>query len=62
MSENFDPRSNFITKYFNRLGAVKQLASLDRYFFYEKCKKMKEKILSITSREQVTNHDELYNE
>lgn len=58
----FENRGRFISKYFNLLGAVKQLASLDRHFFKQKCEKMKDKILSITTREQVEHDDSLYND
>ncbi len=58
----FEPRGNYIAKYFNRLGAVKQLASLDREYFYNKCKSMKDKILSVTTRDQVINNEELFND
>lgn len=56
-----EPRCLFITKYFNRLGSSKQLAYMDRSFFYNKLEKLKDKILSITSREQ-TNDDVLYDD
>ncbi len=56
----FEPRGTFISKYFNRLGAVKQLAYLDRDFFRQKCESIKDKILSVTTRDQVINDDSLY--
>lgn len=56
----FEPRGTFITKYFNRLGAVKQLAYLDREYFTQKCENIKEKILSIKTRDQVVNDETLY--
>lgn len=56
----FENRGRFISKYFNLLGAVKQLASLDRDFFKQKCEEMKDKILSITTREQVEKDESLY--
>ncbi|MCD8297983.1 MAG: DUF6339 family protein [Prevotella sp.] len=55
----FENRGRFIAKYFNRLGAVKQLTYFDRDFFRQKCEIMKDKILSVTTREQLEN-DELY--
>ena len=54
-------RGQFITKYFNRIGAVKQLAFLEHNYFYSKCEHMKDKILSITSRRQLSD-ESLYNE
>lgn len=53
-------RGQFITKYFNRIGAVKQLASLKRDFFYSTCEQMKDKILSVTSRDKLKD-ESLYN-
>mgnify|MGYP000076815708 CR=1 FL=1 len=58
----FEARGTFIAKYFNRLGAVKQLAYLDRDYFKHKCENMKDKILNVTSREQVVNDESLYND
>lgn len=58
----FEPRGTFIAKYFNRLGAVKQLAYLDREYFTAKCESMKDKILSVTTRDQVVNDETLYND
>lgn len=58
----FEYRGRFIAKYFNRLGAVKQLAYLDREYFTAKCDSMKDKIFSITSAEQVANDETLYND
>lgn len=54
-------RGQFITKYFNRVGAVKQLAFLKRDYFYSKCVVLKDKILSITSRNQLSD-ESLYND
>lgn len=54
-------RGQFITKYFNRIGAAKQLAFLKRDYFYATCEHMKDKILSVTSRKQLSD-DSLYNE
>lgn len=56
----FEPRGTFISKYFNRLGAVKQLAYLERDYFTHKCESIKDKILSVISRDQVVNDDSLY--
>lgn len=45
--EHFRQRSRWISQYFNKLGAVKQLRSLDRKFFSSELEKRKEVILSI---------------
>ena len=50
-----EDRGRFISKYFNRLGAVKQLAFLNRDFFYAKCEQLKDKILSVTSRNKLSD-------
>ena len=57
----FEYRGRFISKYFNRLGAVKQLTYLDRDFFYGICSKMKDKIIYVTKLEQVSD-ESLYND
>lgn len=59
--QNIELRGQFISKYFNRLGAVKQLAYLDREYFYYVCKQMKDKILSIVKREQL-QEESLYSD
>ena len=51
--QNIELRGQFISKYFNRLGAVKQLAFLNRDYFKYVCERMKDKILSIVKREQL---------
>lgn len=61
MNNALEYRGQFITKYFNRMGAVKQLAFLKRDYFYSKCEHMKDKILSVTSRKQLSD-ESLYNE
>ena len=53
----FEYRGLFIAKYFNRLGGSKQLSSLPREFFKMELEKIKDIILSITSKEQVSNVD-----
>ena len=53
----FEYRGLFIAKYFNRLGGSKQLSSLPRDFFKNELDKIKDTILSITSKEQVSNVD-----
>ena len=60
-SNAMEYRGRFIAKYFNRLGAVKQLSYLNRDFFYVVCEKMKEKILSITKISQLYD-ESLYND
>ena len=57
----FEYKGQFITKYFNRLGSSKQLVYMDRDFFYNTLKKIKDKITSITCREDI-NNDMLYND
>lgn len=56
-----DPRLIFIAKYFNRLGSSRQLAYLDRHFFYDKLLSMKDRIMLIDTRED-TSVNELYND
>ncbi len=56
-SSSSETRGEFITKYFNQLGGVKQLASLDRNFFYSECERIKPKVLDITARGHVQNVD-----
>ncbi|MBR5898529.1 MAG: hypothetical protein IKZ14_03565 [Muribaculaceae bacterium] len=53
----FEYRGLFIAKYFNRLGGSKQLSSLPRDFFKKELDKIKDTILSITSKAQVSNVD-----
>ena len=50
---HFSSRCIYIIQYFNRLGAVKQLAYMDRYFFKEELMKNKDVLLKITSKAQV---------
>ena len=57
----FEYRGRFISKYFNRLGAVKQLAYMKRDFFYEICTAMKDKIMSVTKFKQLSD-ESLYND
>lgn len=54
---NFENRGQFISKYFNQLGGVKQLASLGRSFFRAECERIKPKLLEVTDRENVQNVD-----
>lgn len=57
IDKSFESRGLFIAKYFNRLGGAKQLSFLEREYFCNELDKIKSAILSITSREQVTNAD-----
>ena len=57
----FENRGQFLLKYFNRIGAVKQLAYLKRDYFYNTCEKIKDKILKVTKREQLAD-ESLYTE
>ena len=50
---HFNSRCIYIAQYFNRLGAVKQLAYLDRSFFKEELMKKKEILKTVTSKAQV---------
>lgn len=50
---HFNSRCIYIAQYFNRLGAVKQLAYMDRNFFKEELMKKKPVLLTVTSKAQV---------
>ena len=50
---HFSSRCIYIIQYFNRLGAVKQLAYMDRSFFKEELMKKKNVLLTVTSKAQV---------
>ena len=52
-SEHFRQRSRWISQYFNKMGAVKQLRSLGRDYFYSELAKLKDVILSIETDEDV---------
>lgn len=52
-SEHFRQRSRWISQYFNKMGAVKQLRSLNRDFFYSELVKLKDVILNIKTDEDV---------
>ena len=56
---HFSSRCIYIAQYFNRLGAVKQLAYLDRDFFKNELMKKKPILLNITSKAQVLAGDDL---
>ena len=50
---HFNSRCIYIAQYFNRLGAVKQLAYMDRNFFKEELMKKKGILKTVTSKAQV---------
>lgn len=52
-SEHFRQRSRWISQYFNKMGAVKQLRSLNRHYFYSELIRLKDVILSIETDEDV---------
>lgn len=56
----WSPRGAYVVVYFNRLGAIKELSYLDRTFFYDECVKLIPKLKSITSLDEITNNDEIY--
>ena len=56
---HFNSRCIYIAQYFNRLGAIKQLAYLDRDFFKNELMKKKPILLNVTSKAQVLAGDEL---
>ena len=56
--DNFvDTRGLFISKYFNMLGATKQLSSLPKQFFMEEMEKLYPIIMSIHGRDDVSNKE-----
>lgn len=57
MDVAFEHRGFFIAKYFNRLGGTKQISFLPREFFKKELESIKETILAITSRKDVSNLD-----
>lgn len=52
-SEHFRQRSRWISQYFNKIGAVKQLVYFKRDYFYSELTKIKDKLLSIKTDEDV---------
>ena len=60
MNEHVAARGSYLIVYFNRLGAIKELAYLDRNFFKQECEKLKDKILDLTSYKGLYNNDEIY--
>lgn len=53
--EHFRQRSRWISQYFNKIGAVKQLRSLNRDYFYSELNRQKDVILMIKTDEDVKN-------
>lgn len=51
---NMEIAGRFITNYFNKLGATKQLAYLDRSFFVNELTRIKPEILKLRSREDIS--------
>ena len=54
---NVDNRGLFISKYFNMLGATKQLSSLPKEFFIEEMERLYPIIMSIHDRQDVTRKE-----
>ncbi len=52
-SEHSAAKERFIIQYFNRLGAIKQLAFMKEPFFIETLTELKPRIMAITSREDL---------
>ena len=52
---HFRQRSRWISQYFNKMGAVRQLRCLNRDFFYSELDRLKDIILSIETDEDVKN-------
>ena len=58
--EHLSSRGQYLVVYFNRLGAIKELSTLDRSFFKQECESKYDILLQITSRDLITNNDEIY--
>ena len=52
-NEHFRQRTRWIAQYFNKLGAVKQLRSLNRDYFYRELEGLKDVILKVKTDEDV---------
>lgn len=52
-SSHFRQRTRWISQYFNKMGATRQLVSLDRSFFYDELTRLKETILKVNTDEDV---------
>lgn len=57
MESNIENRGLFVSKYFNMLGATKQLSSLSKEFFIREMEKLYPFIMSIHGREDVTRKE-----
>lgn len=57
VSSHIENRGFFISKYFNMLGATKQLSVLPREFFYKEMEKLYPIIISIRGREDVARKE-----
>lgn len=57
VKNNFDARGQFISRYFNILGGTKQLSSLNREQFKAILYKLKDRILSIQTVEDIHNKE-----
>lgn len=55
MSNAFDARGQFISRYFNLIGGTKPLAYMDKHFFKNTLGKIKDKLLMINSINDVQN-------
>lgn len=53
-------RFRFIAKYFNRMGAVKQITYLDRCYFRSECERIYPLLMQVNSEEDVSNGRLLY--
>lgn len=54
-SEHFRQRTRAISQYFNKLGATKQLISLDRTYFIDTLKNLRDRIMNVRTDEDVKN-------
>lgn len=54
---NFDARGQYISRYFNILGGTQLLSYMDRTYFKNKLESIKDKIVKITSVEQIHHRD-----
>lgn len=57
IDNHIETRGLFISKYFNMLGATKQLSSLPKQFFMSEMEKLYPVIMSIKGRNDVTNKE-----
>ena len=54
LQSNMEIVGRFTTNYFNKLGATKQLAALDRTFFQDELTRLKPVILGLKTREEIS--------